>query len=307
MVLQDTVLSLKEEIKILKEKRNAVIMAHYYQAPEVQEIADFVGDSLELAKRAAETDAEVIVLCGVHFMAESAAILSPNKIVLLPDEKAGCPMADMVTDKLLRKEKNKTPGIVVVSYANTTARVKAESDICCTSANAVKIVMSIPEDKDILFVPDRNLGNYVMQQTGRSLKSWDGYCCVHNRVTVEDIDKVKKDHPDALVLAHPECRPDVIDKADYVASTSGIITFARQSMAQKFIVVTELGILYQLHKECPGKKFYVANEQMICATMKKTTLEKVKNSLVTLEPQVTVAADIRLKALHSLERMLAVN
>lgn len=307
MLPEDKVCLLKKEIIRLKKERNAVIMAHYYQAPEIQEIADFVGDSLELARRAADTNAAVIVLCGVHFMAESAAILSPDKVVLLPDEKAGCPMADMVTDELLRLKKSKMPGVVVVSYANTTAAVKAGSDICCTSANAVKIVESIADDKRILFVPDRNLGSYVMQQTGRHMEIWDGYCCVHDRVTADDVFRAKQNHPNALVLVHPECRPNVINMADCVASTSGIIAFARQSLAQEFIVVTELGILYQLQKECPNKKFYIANEGMVCATMKRTTLEKVKNALETMQPQVTVAPDVREKALQSLERMLAVN
>lgn len=306
-MLEDKDCLLRTEIIRLKKERNAVIMAHYYQAPEIQEIADFVGDSLELARKAAETNAAVIVLCGVHFMAESAAILSPDKIVLLPDEKAGCPMADMVTDELLRSVKSKKPEMIVVSYANTTAAVKAESDICCTSANAVKIVASIAADKEILFVPDRNLGNYVMKQTGRHMDVWDGYCCVHDRVTTDDVYRAQQEYPEALVLVHPECRPDVVSMADCVASTSGIIAFARRSQAQEFIVVTELGILYQLHKECPDKKFYVANDRMVCAKMKKTTLEKVKNALEQMQPQVTTPPDIREKALRSLERMLAVN
>jgi len=307
MLLEDKDCKLREEIVRLKKERNAVIMAHYYQAPEIQEIADFIGDSLELARKAADTNAAVIVLCGVHFMAESAAILSPDKVVLLPDEKAGCPMADMVPVELLRSEKSKRPGVTIVSYANTSAAVKAESDICCTSANGIKVVASIAEDKEILFVPDRNLGRYVMKQTGHQMEMWDGYCCVHDRVTTEDIGRAKQSHPEALVLVHPECRPEVINLGDCVASTSGIIAFARESLAQEFIVVTELGILYQLQQECPDKKFYVANDSMLCKQMKKTTLEKVKNALVTMQPQVTVAPDIRDKALQSLERMLAVN
>jgi len=307
MLLKDEVCLLQTEINRLKQEKNAVIMAHYYQAPEIQEIADFVGDSLELARKAAKTKAAVIVLCGVHFMAESAAILSPDKIVLLPDKNAGCPMADMVTDEALRSVKNKKPNLVVVSYANTTAAVKAESDICCTSANAVKVVASIPKEKEILFVPDRNLGDYVRKQTGRAMDIWDGFCCVHDRVTTEDVYRAQQDHPEALTLVHPECRPEVISMADCVASTSGIIAYACQSTAQEFIVVTELGILYQLHKECPDKKFYPANEQMICAKMKKTTLEKVRNALVEMQPQVTTPPDIRRAALRSLEQMLAVN
>ena len=307
MLRENEISQLREDIIRLKKERNALIMAHYYQAPEIQDIADVVGDSLELARRAADTNADVIVLCGVHFMAESAAILSPDKIVLLPDETAGCPMADMVTGDLLRDLKNKNPEALVVSYVNTTAEVKAESYICCTSANAVKIVESIPGDKEIIFLPDRNLGSYVMEQTGRSMILWDGCCCVHDRVTVEDVLKAKKTYPDALILVHPECRSHVISMADCVSSTAGIIKFARKSVEKEFIIVTELGILHQLQKECPDKKFYLASQGLLCRSMKKTTLEKVKNALETMQPQVTVAPDIRQKALRSLERMLAVN
>ncbi len=308
MLREDEICQLKEDIIRLKEKHNALIMAHYYQAPEVQDLADFVGDSLELARKAADTDADVIVLCGVHFMAESAAILSPDKIVLLPDETAGCPMADMVTGDLLRSLKSKHPEALVVSYVNTTAEVKAESDICCTSANAVKIVKSLPEDKELIFLPDRNLGSYVMSQTGRPMILWDGSCCVHDRgVTVEDVFAAKRAYPDALVLVHPECRPNVVNMADCVSSTAGMIRFARQSIAKEFIIVTEIGILHQLKQECSGKNFYLASSNLLCRSMKKTTLEKIKKSLEVMEPQVTVAPEIRAKALQSLERMLAVN
>lgn len=307
-MFEDKVPQLREEILQLKKQRNAVIMAHYYQAPEVQDIADVVGDSLELARRAADTNADVIVLCGVHFMAESAAILSPDKIVLLPDETAGCPMADMVTGELLRARKNENPEAVVVSYVNTSAEVKAESDICCTSANAVRIIESIPEGKEILFLPDRNLGNYVMEKTGRPMMLWDGCCCVHDRrVTLEDVLLAKKTYPNAPILAHPECQSNVISIADCVASTAGIINFAEQSVENEFIIVTELGILHQLEKKCPGKKFHLASQELLCRSMKKTTLEKVKDALQTMQPQVTVAPSIRSKALQSLERMLAVN
>lgn len=307
MLLADKVCQLKEEILQLKKERNAVIMAHYYQAPEVQDIADVVGDSLELARRAADTKADVIVLCGVHFMAESAVILSPDKIVLLPDIAAGCPMADTVTGELLRERKKQNPNAVVVSYVNTSAEVKAESDICCTSANAVKIVESIPQEKEILFVPDRNLGSYVMEKTGRPMMFWDGCCCVHDRVTTWDIRRAKQAFPNAPILVHPECRQGVISMADYVGSTAGIIKFAKESVATEFIIVTELGILHQLEEQCIAKKFHLASPGLLCRSMKKTTLEKVKNTLQTMEPQVTVAPDIRQKALQSLERMLAVN
>ena len=307
MLLADKVCQLKEEILQLKKERNAVIMAHYYQAPEVQDVADVVGDSLELARRAADTKADVIVLCGVHFMAESAAILSPDKIVLLPDLAAGCPMADTVTAESLRERKKQNPNAVVVSYVNTSAEVKAESDICCTSANAVKIVESIPQEKEILFVPDRNLGSYVMEKTGRSMMFWDGCCSVHDRVTTWDVMRTKKVAPNALILVHPECRQSVVSMADFVGSTAGIIKFAKESVATEFIVVTELGVLHQLEGQCGAKKFHLASPGLLCRSMKKTTLEKVKNALQTMEPQVTVVPDIRQKALQSLERMLAVN
>ena len=306
MLPQPDVSQLREDIMRLKKERNAVIMAHYYQSPDVHEVADFVGDSLELARKAATTNADVIVLCGVHFMAESAAILCPDKIVLLAEAQAGCPMADMVTGEMVRERKKQKPDMVVVSYVNTTAEVKAESDICCTSANAVKIVQSIPEGKEILFVPDRNLGNYVMSKTGRDMMMWDGFCCVHNRIRPEEITKAKQAHPSALVLIHPECKPEVVSMADCVASTAGIIEFARQSDAKKFIVVTEVGILYQLRKACPDKEFYLPSETLLCANMKKTTAEKVKNVLETMEPKIVIQADIYEKALQSLEKMLAV-
>lgn len=306
-MIEDNIGQLTQEILELKKIRNAVIMAHYYQAPEVQDVADVVGDSLELARRAADTNADVIVLCGVHFMAESAAILSPEKIVLLPDIEAGCPMADMVTSELLRERKQQNPEAVVVSYVNTSAEVKAESDICCTSANAVKIVESIPKGKEILFVPDRNLGNYVMKQTGRSMMFWDGCCCVHDRVKAEDVYEVKEKYPSAPVLVHPECKANVIAMADYVGSTAGIIHFVKQSVEPEFIIVTELGILHQLTQACPTKVFHLASPGLLCRSMKRTTLEKVKNVLATMQPQITVAPDIRKQALQSLERMLAVN
>lgn len=307
MLPENEVYQLKKEITKLKKERNALIMAHYYQAPQVQDIADVVGDSLELARKAAQTEAAVIVLCGVHFMAESAAILSPDKIVLLPDSEAGCPMADMVTGESLRARKREHPEALVVSYVNTTAEVKAESDICCTSANAVKIVQSLPSDKEILFVPDRNLGSYVMEKTGRSMMLWDGCCYVHDRVGAGDILQAKQNYPNAPVLVHPECRGEVLSLADCVASTAGILEFAYQSQEEEFIVVTEVGILHQLSQKCPDKKFHLANASMVCKSMKKTTLTKVRDALVSMQPQIQVTPDIRQQALQSLERMLAVN
>jgi quinolinate synthase len=295
---------LVEEIKRLKIKQRAIILSHYYQLPEIQEIADFVGDSLELSQKAARTDASVIIFCGVNFMAETAAILSPDKIVVLPDEEAGCPMADMITYIDLQRWKQNFDRPVVVCYVNTTAEVKAESDIACTSANVVKVVDSLPAEATILFVPDKNLGNYIARKTGRKINLWEGYCNTHNKLTGDDVLEARKKHPGALVMAHPECQPEVLDLADHVASTSGILRMARESGEKEFIIGTELGIFHQLYKQCPGKEFYPASEKMVCPNMKKITLEKLHHALVTLEPRVTVPPDISERALKTLERML---
>lgn len=303
---KDKIYQLSKEIKKLKKERHAVILSHYYQRPEIQEVADFIGDSLELSQQAARTDASVIVFCGVHFMAESASILSPNKIVLLPEENAGCPMADMITYIDLEQWKKNFPRSTVVCYVNTSAEVKAESDIACTSANALKIVDSLPPEEVILFVPDKNLGNYIASLTGRKINVWDGFCRTHDRLTREQVLTAKEEHPDALVLVHPECRPEVIDLADKVASTSGMLRFVRQSPAKSFVIGTENGILHQFKKQYPEKEFFPASKEMICPNMKATTLEKVLNSLVTLEPRITVPPEIRERALSSLERMLAI-
>ena len=299
--------SLSEKIKLLKKQRRAVILSHFYQRPEIQEIADFVGDSLELSKKAAATDAEVIVFCGVHFMAESAAILSPDKVVLLPEKNAGCPMADMIDAEALQSKKSQIPGAVVVCYVNTSAEVKAESDIACTSANAVKIINSIPRENPILFVPDKNLGRYVAGKTNRdNITVWEGFCNTHDQLTRSELLKAKGEHPQALVLVHPECRPDVVALADVVASTSGMLKYAQESSCREFIVGTENGILHQFLKRCPDKRFYPASNKMVCPNMKATTLEKVHRALLTMEPQITVSASIREKAVKSLERMLAI-
>lgn len=296
-----------EDIRSLKKKRNAVILAHYYQKPEIQEIADYVGDSLELARKAAGTSADVIVFCGVHFMAESAAILSPDKTVLLPVKESGCAMADMVTVEALKARKKELTNPVVVTYVNSSAEVKAESDICCTSANAVKIVKSIPEDKDILFVPDKNLGHYAAKQAKRELVLWEGYCPVHDEVKVEDVIRAKEEHPQAELIVHPECRPEVVDMADFVSSTSGLLRYAKESNAKEFIVGTEEGILHQLKKQNPGKKFYILEkEKLVCRDMKYTTLPKLKEALENMNPQVTVPAEVRERALKCLQRMLDV-
>lgn len=305
MQFDEQVHRLWDDIKALKKQRNAVILAHYYQLPEIQEIADFVGDSLELSRRAAKTDAEVIVFCGVHFMAESAAILSPDKIVLLPVAGAGCAMADMVTAEALRAKKKEMPNAAVVTYVNSSAEVKAESDICCTSANAVKVVQSIPVDKQILFVPDRNLGRFVAQRADREIVLWEGMCPIHDRLTVKQILSIKDRYPEAKVLIHPECSPEVVDVADYVSSTSGLLRYARESDAQQFIVGTEEGILHQMRKQNPEKEFFLASPQMVCPDMKYTTLPKLKEALENMQPQVTVPSVIRERALISLERMLA--
>lgn len=297
---------LTDEIIKLKQQRNAIILSHVYQRPEVQEAADFVGDSLELSRKAAGTDADVIVFCGVHFMAESAAILSPQKTVLLPEEDAGCPMADMVTAEALRVKKAEMPGAVTVCYVNTSAEVKAECDIACTSANAVKVVASLPRDKPIIFVPDKNLGQYIAGQTGREMFLWEGYCNTHDRLTAGEVRAVKERYPEALLLVHPECRPEVVAMADHVASTTGMLRFAGESTAAEYIVATETGILHQFNKRNPGKKFYPASNKLVCPNMKATTLDKVLKALQTLEPRVTVPGDVRERALNCLERMLAV-
>ncbi|WP_153726645.1 quinolinate synthase NadA [Heliorestis convoluta] len=297
---------MSQAIQKLKKERNAVILAHLYQRPEIQDIADFVGDSLQLSQMAAQTDADVIVFCGVHFMAESAAILSPQKIVLLPEEEAGCPMADMVTASELQRRKAEMGDVLVVAYVNTSAAVKAESDICCTSSNAVKVVATLPQDKPLLFIPDRNLGDWVSQKTGREMTMWQGYCNTHDRLTVEDVIKAKEKYPEASFIAHPECQPDVVAMADFVASTTGLINYAVQSEAQSFIIGTEEGILHQLRKKAPNKNFYLASPKLICPNMKLTSLEKVLWSLEEMEPRITVDPDVREKALSSLERMLAI-
>ncbi len=298
-------LSLAERILRLKRERNAVILVHNYQLGEVQDIADFVGDSLELSQKAAKTEADVIVFCGVHFMAETAAILCPDKTVLLPDEHAGCPMADMLTAEQLRQKKKELPNATVVCYVNSTAEVKAESDICCTSANAVKVVESLDND-EILFVPDQYLGHYVSTRTDKKLHLWPGYCATHVRILPRDIIRLKQEYPQAKAVVHPECRPDVIAVADEVMSTGGMIRYARREDVSEMIVGTELGIIHRLRKENPGKRFIPASEQAICPNMKLITLEKVLWSLEEMSPEVKVPEAIRLKAKTAVDKMLAI-
>lgn len=303
--MSDRETRLIEDIMELKEKRRAVILAHNYQLGEIQDIADFVGDSLELSQNAAQTDARVIVFCGVHFMAETASILCPDKTVLLPDPNAGCPMADMITAEQLVKEKKKYPKATVVCYVNSTAAVKAESDICCTSANAVRVVESVPGD-DILFIPDQYLGHYVSTKTNKNLILWPGFCPTHARILPEHIARLKHEHPDAKVVVHPECRPGVIAMADEVLSTGGMIRYARTQDFREMIVGTEIGIIHRLRKENPGKKFIPVSEQAVCPNMKLITLEKVLWSLEEMAPQVKVPEEIRVRAKRAVDRMLEV-
>lgn len=298
-------INMVNEIKRLKEERNAIILAHNYQVDEVQDIADFVGDSLGLSQQAAKTDADVIVFCGVHFMAETAAILSPEKTVLLPDINAGCPMADMVTAEKLREFKAKHPGVPVVTYVNSSAEVKAESDYCCTSANAVKVVEAVDSD-EIIFTPDQHLGHYASRMTNKKIILWDGYCPTHRRITPEELKKQMEAHPNAKVVVHPECLAEVVEMADAAASTEGILRYARQTDADEFIIGTELGILHRLHNENPGKKFYPAFERAICPNMKRTTLEKVLFALQDMEHVIKVPEDIAARAKLAIDRMLEI-
>jgi quinolinate synthase len=292
-----------ERIAALKARRKAVILAHNYQRPEIQDAADFVGDSLELSRCAANTDAEVIVFCGVHFMAETAAILCPDRKVLLPDPAAGCPMADMVTPEGLRAFKRRHPGAVVACYVNSSAAVKAESDVCCTSANAARVVLGLGKRK-ILFVPDRYLGAYVRDITGRNLLLWPGFCPTHMKINRVNVLKLKHRHPGAHVVVHPECRPEVRELADAVLSTGGICRYAGQRSFKTMIVGTEMGILHRLRKENPHKTFVPASMRAVCPNMKRTTLEKVLRSLETLATEITVPEEIRARACRAVEKML---
>jgi len=289
----------------LKKKRNAVILAHNYQLGEIQDIADFVGDSLELSQNAAKTYAAVIVFCGVHFMAETAYILCPDKIVLLPDINAGCPMANMITAEKLREKKKEVPAATVVCYINSTAEVKADSDICCTSANAVKVVESL-NAQEILFVPDQYLGHYVSTKTSKKMLLWPGFCPTHVRIQPEHIIRLREEYPQAKVVVHPECRPEVIALADEVLSTGGMCRYARRSEVKEMIVGTEIGIIHRLKKENPDKKFIPVSEQAICPNMKLITLEKVLWSLEEMTPEVKVPEDIRLKAKSVVDKMLEI-
>jgi quinolinate synthase len=296
---------LKERILQLKKEKNAIILAHYYQRDEIQEVADFRGDSFLLAQKAATTDADVIVFCGVHFMGESAKILAPDKTVLIPDERAGCPMADMVNVDGLRELKAKHPNAKVVAYINTSAEVKAETDICCTSANAIKVIESVDSD-EIIWVPDKNLGDYVSRFTKKKMIIWEGYCNTHDMLTVKDVEEMKAKYPNAQFVVHPECRPEVVKLGDFVGSTTAIIKYCRESDCQEFIVGTEDGTGYQLRKDSPHKQFHFATKYLVCPNMKVNNLKKVALCLETMQPQVYVPPHIADKARASLERMLLV-
>ena len=296
---------LPEKIITLKKSRRAVILAHNYQLGEVQDIADFVGDSLELSQNAARTDAEVIVFCGVHFMAETASILCPDKIVLLPEIHAGCPMADMVTVEGLRQRKRELLGATVVCYINSSAEVKAESDVCCTSANAVKVIESL-DAEEILFVPDQYLGHYISTKTDKKIILWPGFCPTHIRIQPQYITELRQEYPQAKVAVHPECTVEVIALADEVLSTGGICRYARREDVTQMIVGTEVGIIHRLRKENPGKKFIPASEQAVCPRMKLTTLESILWSLQEMTPRVKVPEETRLKAKAAVDRMLEI-
>ena len=295
-----------EEIARLKGERNAVILAHNYTRGEVQDAADFTGDSLELARRATEVEADVIVFCGVWFMAETAKILNPGKTVLIPEPSAGCPMADMITGAQLRELKAKNPGAKAVCYVNSTAEVKAECDICVTSGNAERVMERFAPDERILFVPDRHLGGHIAGLLKREYVLWPGYCPTHAAITVDAIEAAKRLHPGAPVMVHPECAKDVREAADLRLSTGGMCRFARESDAKEFIVGTEIGILHRLRKENPGKAFHPVSERIVCPNMKKTTLENLAESLRTMKTEVTVPADIAARAKRAIDAMLAV-
>ena len=294
-----------KKISVLKEKRGAVLLVHNYQLGEVQDIADFIGDSLDLSQRAAQTDADVIVFCGVHFMAETASILCPDKVVLLPDINASCPMANMITAERLRAKKKEHPQAAVVCYINSSADVKAESDVCCTSANAVRVVGSM-DAREIIFIPDQYLGHYVSTKTSKKMILWPGFCPTHVRIKPERIKELKKEYPQAKVVVHPECTPQVIALADEVLSTSGMCRYARRDEVREMVVGTEMGIIHRLKKENPGKKFIPISEQAICPNMKLITLEKVLWSLEEMSPEVKVSEEIRLRAEAAVDKMLEI-
>ena len=298
---------LQQDIRQLLKEKKAILLAHYYQRDEIQEIADILGDSLALSMEAARTNAEVLIFAGVHFMAESASILSPGKTVLLPRSDASCPLADMITPEALRAAKEDHPSAVVVTYINSSAAIKAMSDVCCTSANAVKVIRSLGDVKEILMIPDGNLARYVAGQTDRKIIPWEGYCPVHHFLSAEQVRRTKEEHPRATFAAHPECRQEVLRLADYVGSTTGIIRYAGEEHVREMIVGTEHGIFYQLRKHYPEKIFIPASDQMTCEDMKKITLADIKAALTEMKNVVKVPEDVRIPAKKALERMLAIS
>lgn len=289
----------------LKRERNAVILAHSYERPEVQDVADYVGDSLELSRLAAQTDADVIVFCSVHFMAETAKILSPEKTVLLPAAEAGCPLADMITPEQLEAERAKHPGAAVVAYVNCSAEIKAMADVCCTSANALQVVEGVPE-RDVLFVPDRHLGRWVQRHSSKNVILWAGCCPTHQRMKVKDILALRAQHPDAEIVVHPESAEEICDMADAVLSTSQMLRYCEASPSRKFIIGTEMGMLHRLKRACPDKEFLLPSKGLICPNMKMTQLEDVVAALENLQFEITVPEDVRVRARRSLDRMLEV-
>ena len=297
---------LVENIERLKKQHNAVILAHNYQPGEIQDIADFGGDSLGLSIQASQTKAEVIVFCGVQFMAETAAILSPEKTVLLPDKTAGCPMADMITAEQLRNLKQEHPDALVVCYVNSTAEVKAESDYCCTSANAVELVRSLPKNRQILFVPDQHLGRFVADRTGRDIVLWPGYCKSHIMITEDDIKTAKAKYPNAVVMTHPECSEPVKELSDELLSTGQMLKFAAESKAKQFIIATETGIIHTLKKQNPEAEFVPASNRAVCHNMKKITLEKIVWALEDMQYKISVPEAIREKAKIALDKMVEI-
>lgn len=298
--------ALLKKIQVLKKQRNAVILAHNYQPGEIQDVADYTGDSLGLSVQASQTDADVIVFCGVLFMAETAAILSPEKTVLLPDKYAGCPMAEMINAQQLQELKDQHPDALVVCYVNSTAEVKALSDYCCTSGNALELVCSLPEDREIIFIPDKNLGGFIVERTGREMILWPGYCSTHMRILATDVEAAQARHPNAKLLAHPECTPDVRALADELLSTGQMLNFSKTSEGGEFIIATENGIIHSLQKENPEKRFYPVTEKAVCPNMKKISLEKVAWALEDMQYHVTVPEPVCTNARGSLERMLEV-
>lgn len=302
---------LQQELLRLKKEKNAVILAHYYQEPEIQEVADFIGDSLELAKKAAQTSAEIIVFAGVHFMAETAKILNPSKKVLLPDLNAGCSLAESCPPEDFRKLREKYPDHTVVTYINCSAEIKTMSDIVCTSSNAEKIINSIPQNKPIIFAPDKNLGSYLMKKTGRKMLLWDGACIVHEAFSLEKLLKLYKEHPSAMIIAHPESEDHILKVANYIGSTSGMLNYVKDSDHDTFIVATEAGILHQMQKEVPNKTLIPAPAKedntcacSECAFMKMNTLQKLYNCLKNEEPEIILENDLMKKALLPIKRML---